>query len=62
MTNNDLIEISFKYKEATLEYWFDNTFLRWEWWVLIALTIIPWIVWWKFVDKKRIYELLTYGF
>ncbi|WP_051688101.1 CBO0543 family protein [Desulfofalx alkaliphila] len=44
------------------EYWLKETFLHWEWWLMLALTIIPWIIWWKIVDRKRLFEILTYGF
>ncbi len=44
------------------EYWLKENFLTWEWWLLVALTIVPWIIWWRFVDRKRIFEILTYGF
>lgn len=44
------------------EYWLKETFLQWEWWLLLALTTIPWIIWWKIVDRKRLFEILTYGF
>jgi hypothetical protein len=44
------------------KYWLQETFLHWQWWLLLALTIVPWIIWWKIVDRRRIFEILTYGF
>ncbi|MGG3468732.1 CBO0543 family protein [Neobacillus pocheonensis] len=32
-----------------------------NWWVLLILTIVPWLVWWKVVDRKRIVEIFFYG-
>ena len=29
----------------------------WEWWLLVALTVIPLILWWIFLDRKRAYEI-----
>jgi hypothetical protein len=62
MTNNKLVELQREQKHALIDYWLNNTFLHWEWWVLLLLTILPWIIWWRIVDKERIYEILTYGF
>ncbi|WP_456270980.1 CBO0543 family protein [Bacillus sp. AK031] len=61
MTIEQLVELKRVQRDALVEYWISNTFLQWEWWVLLVLTIIPWVVWWMLADKKRIYELLTYG-
>lgn len=32
-----------------------------QWWLLLALLIVPWIVWWKMVDKSRLKDILLYG-
>ncbi len=28
----------------------------------MAVLIVPWFIWWKFVDRKRLMEILLYGF
>lgn len=43
------------------EYWKNEVFLEWRWWVLIILSVVPAVVWWRLADKKRIFEILTYG-
>jgi hypothetical protein len=35
--------------------------LTYPWWILVALTVVPLVVWWRFVDKKRLFEIMTYG-
>lgn len=62
MTFNEIVDMKEKLKDAVIEYWLQNTLFRWEWWVLLFLTIIPWLVMWRVLDKKRSYEILTYGF
>ena len=47
--------------DLSLEHWLKEEFNTWGWWLSVTLTILPWIIWWKFVDKKRIFEILTYG-
>lgn len=32
-----------------------------NWWILLILTIVPWFMWWKVVDRKRIVEIFFYG-
>jgi len=32
-----------------------------RWWLLLISIFWPWIVWWKLVAKKRIFEILAYG-
>ncbi|OPX90081.1 MAG: hypothetical protein A4E53_01296 [Pelotomaculum sp. PtaB.Bin104] len=52
-------------KEADIalrENWMNDIVFTWHWWLLVALFIIPWLVWWKVVDRKKIFEILTYGF
>ncbi len=41
--------------------WLHATFLTWEWWLLVGLTIIPLFIWWKVLDKSRAYEIAFYG-
>lgn len=41
--------------------WLNNQLFTWQWWLLLALTIIPWFVWWRLVDKNRKLEIFAYG-
>lgn len=45
-----------------LEYWVQNALFTWQWWFLLIATILPWIIWWKIVDKTRFFEMTTFGF
>lgn len=42
--------------------WYENTFLRWEWWLGIALTFVPWLIWLKVRQKESTDRLLYVGF
>lgn len=55
-------ELQSEADRALKESWINDIVFTWHWWLLVALTIIPWVVWWKVVDRKRIFEILTYGF
>lgn len=51
-----------RFLNAYHEYWLKHSFLTWQWWVLLLTVILFWVVWWRFVDKKRIHSILNYGF
>lgn len=62
VTYTEVEKFIVKLRDISLEYWMNNVFLTWRWWVLIGLLIIPWLIWLKIVDKNRRQELLVYGF
>lgn len=32
-----------------------------NWWILLFTLILPWVIWWFFVQKERLFEILTYA-
>ncbi|PLR82514.1 hypothetical protein CVD25_14310 [Bacillus canaveralius] len=42
-------------------YFADYSLFEPHWWFLLAATFIPWIVWWKIVDRGRLLEILLHG-
>ena len=48
--------------KLTNDYFSTYVLFTWQWWLLLFLTIIPWIIWWKLVDKKRLVEISLFGF
>ncbi len=49
-------------KALSLEHWTKFEVWKWNWWLSVVLTIIPLYIWWKIVDKKRLMEIVAYGF
>ncbi|MDZ5472875.1 CBO0543 family protein [Bacillus sp. 31A1R] len=47
--------------EMKLDYWISHDLFSFQWWLLLFVLLIPWLVWWKFVDKQRINEILLFG-
>jgi hypothetical protein len=47
--------------EAGRDFWFNNVVFSNQWWLLVVVTIAPYIVWWKIVDRRRFFEIITYG-
>lgn len=61
-TFDDVVRVQKEADEALRQYWMDEVFLvSYQWWVTIGLMFIPFIVWWKIVDRKRLFEIMTYG-
>ena len=42
-------------------HWLRQEVFTFQFWLLIALLILPWFLWWKLADKKRFFELLIFG-
>jgi hypothetical protein len=42
-------------------HWYENELFTWNWWVLVAFLIIPWIIWAKIVDRKKLLEIVLVG-
>jgi hypothetical protein len=58
---DEVIEVEKKYFETLREYWRDHNYLTFNWWLLVLLSILSPIVWWKTIDTKRITEITAFG-
>ena len=61
-THNEIQQQIHKLNEMTRDYWIHNFVFSFKWWILLFLTIVPWFIWWKIVDKSRLTEISLYGF
>jgi hypothetical protein len=57
----ELIDLSEQLKDVRNEHWLHDVIFTFNWWFLLVLTVLPWIVWWRIVDKKRLLEISLYG-
>jgi hypothetical protein len=55
------LEAKKNYRDLSLEHWWVAEFNRWNWWLSLALALVPLYIWWRYVDKKRILEICIYG-
>lgn len=60
-TNEQIYELRLQLTSMVIENWRAEDFLTGYWWLMLAVLVIPWIVWWFIVDKRRTYQLLTFG-
>ncbi len=45
----------------SVDHWRQYELFTWGWWLFIGLSFIPWLIWWKFIHKNRLLEILFYG-
>lgn len=57
----ELEKVREEYLNLERAYWYQHDLFSFDWWFLLILSIIPWIVWWKLVDEKRMLQILLYG-
>jgi hypothetical protein len=58
---SELIELKRKLTALRNDHWLTEVLFTSNWWILLLLSIIPWFIWWKFVDRKRFVEILCFG-
>ena len=60
-TCEQIAEMTRLLTQARIENWLGEGVGSWRWWVLVLLMFVPWFIWAKLVDKKRIHELALFG-
>ncbi len=58
---NEILTLQSHIHELQYDYWLKNELFTHQWWALVGVLIIPWIIWWKLVDKRNIAIILAYG-
>ncbi|TCN19759.1 hypothetical protein EV146_11664 [Mesobacillus foraminis] len=57
----DVQKARVKFNDIAYKHWVHDDLFTWKWYLLLVLSILPWIVWWIVVDKKRLNEIVLYG-
>ncbi|MDT8903610.1 CBO0543 family protein [Anaeroselena agilis] len=57
----EIYEANQTFLRLAYEYWRQYTYNAPVWWLLILTLILPWIIWWRFVDKARLSLCLSLG-
>ena len=57
----EIREVNHHLQEMRKAYWLHHDLFSFQWWLLLLALILPWILWWKFVDRKRIDHILLFG-
>ena len=59
---NQIMQSKLIYKQLSIEHWLRFEVFTWQWWIGIVFIVIPILVWWKLVDKRKILIITTFGF
>jgi len=59
---NQMIQVKKMYKQLSIEHWVKYEVFTWQWWLGVACVVIPLLLWWKLVDRRRILEITAFGF
>ncbi len=43
------------------DFWLQHDLFSVQWWLLLAVFVISWYVWWRLVDKRRLMEIVLFG-
>lgn len=57
----DIQNVRQELSDVAFRHWLNDDVFSPTWWLLLASTIIPVYIWYKVVDKKRFFEILSYG-
>ncbi|MGP4106416.1 CBO0543 family protein [Virgibacillus sp. L01] len=58
---SQLIEDHREFNDTLKAYWHQKVYLTPRWWFLVMLSLLPAIIWWMLVNKKRIIEITAFG-
>ncbi|GFZ32054.1 hypothetical protein CSC2_25800 [Clostridium zeae] len=47
--------------DLSLQHWYNYELFTWQWWIKFIYLIIPIFLLYKLLDRKRSFEILTYG-
>jgi hypothetical protein len=61
MTHQQLFEMKMELVRKQVEYFITHELFTWQWWLLIAMTIVPWFFWYQFRNIECQRRLLFGG-
>jgi hypothetical protein len=56
-----ILEAQKHLNKLQMEHWLQYELVTYQWWVILVMLLIPWIIWRKLVDKPRTGIILAYG-
>ncbi len=57
---NRMMELEQEITALRISDWYEKVF-SFQWFFIVFLLIIPWIIWWKLVNRKQIAEIFSFG-
>ncbi|MEG9295655.1 CBO0543 family protein [Mangrovibacillus sp. Mu-81] len=60
-TIKDLIALQQRYAALAIESWLSNSVFNLSWWFLLILSVVPWLIFVKLLDKNRTLQTWSFG-
>lgn len=60
-SHEKIFELESQLTQIRIENWLHHDLFSFQWWLLLATLIIPWLIWWKWADKTRLTEIMLFG-
>ena len=57
----EIIQLKEQLNDMFIRHYLESEIFTPTWWISVALVILPVIVWWKVIDKKRLLEMSVFG-
>jgi len=57
VTADQIAELEKQLVQLKIEHWLKEDLFTPQWWLMLVFLLIPWILWWRYVDKTRILQL-----
>lgn len=61
LTDEQLAQMIKELTCARFVNWIETDLFTWQWWFILAILLIPWIIFGYIVNKKQLPQLLLYG-
>lgn len=58
---DDILKVHSELVKMENDYWSTDVLFSIQWWVLLVILIVPWLLWVRYVDRKRIQQILLFG-
>jgi hypothetical protein len=58
------VDVYEKYQTSVhshLNYWLENVVFSWQWWLMVSVFVLLWLIFWKLKKKESIPKISLYG-
>jgi uncharacterized membrane protein YeaQ/YmgE (transglycosylase-associated protein family) len=57
----EIMDVQKTLHNLRFDYWLDHDLFSWQWWVLLIMFLVPWVIWYKVIPKEKKAEVLSFG-
>jgi hypothetical protein len=57
----EIQDVEERLRDMMFEHWLHHDVFSPQWWLLLGSMFLPWLLWWKLVDRNRLLEISVYG-